>query len=109
MRDVAPCYDCGALLNELEHLREGRHTYSQVKLFGDNIVLCNFCKADFDSYSPSYFHRSGRLRFSQQMSTVSEITQPTISRDKYCPTCHRRLAFLRWLAHALETADAEGK
>jgi hypothetical protein len=106
-REVAPCYDCGALPEELEHFKEGKHTYAELKLFGATIVLCDFCQADFDSYAPSYFRRTGRPRFSRQMSILDEVTQPTISKDKYCPNCHRRLAFFRFLARALETADTD--
>ena len=104
---MAPCYDCGALPPELEHLKEGRHKYSELELFGATLVLCDFCQVDFDSYDPSYFGRTGGQRFSRQMHVLRDVTQPAMSKDKYCPNCNRRLAFLRFLAHALETAAAD--
>jgi hypothetical protein len=53
--DVAPCFDCGHLAIELEHLASGRHTYAEYRVFGECIVLCNFCRVDFSSYDPEYF------------------------------------------------------
>lgn len=90
-RDVAPCYDCGALPVELEHFNEGKHKYAELELFGTTLVLCDFCQVDFDSYKPSYFRRTGRPRFSSQMHVLREVTEPAMSKDKYCPNCKRRL------------------
>jgi len=92
---------------ELEHLKDGKHKYAELELFGATLVLCDFCQADFDSYAPSYFRRTGRPRFSKQMHVLRDVTEPAMSKDKYCPNCNRRLAFLRFLGHALETADVD--
>jgi hypothetical protein len=34
VRAVAPCAECGAQPEELEHLREGRHTYQVMRVLG---------------------------------------------------------------------------
>src|SRR5205085_12458687 len=99
------CYDCGALPEELVHLQEGKHKYAELELFGSNLILCDFCQVDFDSYSPGYFRRTGKPRFSSQMRFVRDVEKPSLSNDKYCPNCHRRLVFLRFLAHALSTPE----
>ena len=87
---------------ELEHLRSGKHTYAEYLLFGSTIVLCDFCRVDFDSYAPSYFGRRAVPRYSQQMQFSKDVEAETVW-DKFCPSCERRLAFLRFLAHAKES------
>ena len=52
---AAPCYDCGHDGNEIDHYKEGKHTYHEFEVFGFPIVLCNFCMVNFSSYDPEYF------------------------------------------------------
>ena len=55
VKDVAPCMDCGALEEELDHALKGKHTYAEMRIFDNLIlVLCNFCMLDFGSYAPTY-------------------------------------------------------
>ena len=51
---MAPCFDCGWDPGELEHLADGKPTYTEVLAFGIPIVVCNFCLVDFSSYDPAY-------------------------------------------------------
>jgi hypothetical protein len=95
-RDVAPCYDCGHDLTELGRLAEGRHTYAEMRVFGVKIVLCDFCQVDFSSYDPTYFAREKGVRPEQQIVLVHDVLDPQPSKDKYCTTCGRRLAFVRF-------------
>jgi hypothetical protein len=104
VREVAPCYDCGHDPKELDDLRAGIHLYREYELFGFPIVLCNFCDVDFCSYDPTYIGRPRVPNYYSQMIFRRDI-EPTISRDKFCPTCNRRLAFLRFLAHARSQSD----
>ena len=62
IRDVAPCFDCGWDPGELEHLAEGKHTYTEVLAFGIPIVVRNFCLVDFSSYDPAFFNRPARTK-----------------------------------------------
>ena len=39
VRDVAPCAECGAQPEEVEHLREGRHTYQVLRVLGGFEVI----------------------------------------------------------------------
>ena len=96
-REVAPCYDCGHDPTELQHLAEGRHTYAEMRAFGIAIVLCDFCRADFSSYDPTYFGRQKGTRLAREVIFVRDEQNLQPSKDKYCPTCGRRLAFLRFL------------
>ena len=106
-RDVAPCYDCGHDPKELKHLAERRHTYAEVRIFGVNTVLCSFCQVDFSSYNPTYFGRSRGIRPGGDMVFKRDILHLHPTKDKYCPACGRRLAFLRYLAEVRATAPPE--
>jgi hypothetical protein len=44
VREVAPCWDCGADPAELGHLAEGRHKYAEFLIFDTGIILCNFVR-----------------------------------------------------------------
>jgi hypothetical protein len=106
-RDVAPCYDCGHIPAELEHLAERRHSYAEFSVFGINIVLCDFCQVDFSSYDPAYFGRAHRTRLGREMVFACDVLNPSPAKDKYCANCGRRLAFLRFLAQARTVAHDE--
>ncbi len=106
VRDVAPCFDCGWDPTELEDLAAGEHTYIEVLAFGIPIVLCNFCLADFSSYKPAFFNRRPGAKIGlEEFVEVREISNPSPSKDKFCPTCCSRLAFLRFLAKVRATGD----
>jgi len=106
-RDVAPCWDCGANPGEIDHLANGRHTYAEVRVYGAVIVLCDFCQLDFGSYAAGYFGQARRARLGQGLTLVRQISEPRVSKDKYCPNCARRLAFLRFLADVRERGAEE--
>jgi len=62
-------------------------------------VLCDFCEVDFASYDPTFFGRSRgtRLESPQHLSAISQVQ---ITKDKFCPNCRMRLAFLRFVDRA---------
>lgn len=97
--DTTPCFDCGALPNERGHLEQRKHTYSEFSAFGIPIILCNFCAVDFSSYDPAYFNLPPRtkLGLGDSLLPIQQIEHATMQKDKFCPQCHRRLAFLRFV------------
>ena len=100
VRNVTPCHDCGWSDDELEHYRE--HTYSEVRALGvEGIVLCDFCDVDFASYDPTFFGlpRGTRLQFPEHLRGVEQIR---IGKDKFCPACRARLAFLKFVSKVRE-------
>ena len=108
VRDVAPCFDCGWDPTELDHLEEEKHTYTEVLAFGVPIVLCNFCLVDFSSYDPAFFSRAARTKLGLgEFVEVRAITNPSQGKDKFCPVCRRRLAFLKFLAK-VRASGSEG-
>jgi hypothetical protein len=110
VRDVARVGICSADPAELGHLAEGRHKYAEFRIFATAIILCDFCQVDFGSYAPDYFGRSHRVRYGKGLTFVRDILDPQPTKDKYCPSCGRRLAFLRFLADVREhRRQAEGR
>jgi hypothetical protein len=100
--DVSPCMDCGTFLHEIEDAVEGKHTYAELRIFGDlSLVLCNFCMVDFGSYDPTYFGlpKGTKIGYGKK-EFVRAIEVVYIGKDKYCPNCHRRLAFLKFVEQA---------
>lgn len=99
VRDVAPCFDCGGDPPELAHLAAGKHTYMEVLALGIPIVVCSLCLVDFSSYDPAFFNRPARTKLGLgEFVEVRAITNPSQGKDKFCPVCRRRLAFLKFVA-----------
>lgn len=103
-REVAPCWDCGHLPNELAECAAGEHECHECRAFGAlPVVLCDFCFVNFASYYASYFglDRTGILGdLPERLRSVIPDAQP--HKDKYCPECGHRLAFLQFRAAAIE-------
>ena len=102
--DVAPCYDCGHSNNELKELSDGGHEYHKFSIFGEEIILCDFCDADFGSYYPDFFGLSGKVPADAQyeLELIDKITNPTPIKDFYCEDCKHRYAFLNFIKKARE-------
>lgn len=99
--DVAPCWDCGWKEDELRQALNGEHTFSERKIFGEvSAVLCNFCDVDFGSYDPQFFglQRKALIGF-EKMQFVRSV-EVAIRKDKFCPECKMRLAFIRFVQKA---------
>lgn len=110
VRECAPCHDCGwNVPTEIEHLKEGRHTYTVYDVYkGLTLTLCNFCAVDFGSYKPEYlgFHDDKRIGF-EDFNYVKSIDHPVVEKDKFCPECGHRLKFLIFLRDLRELIEKE--
>lgn len=98
--NVAPCYDCGHAAAEIDHLAQGQHEYHVFELWGREIVLCDFCDADFGSYAPDYWGFLESRLPDYPLRLIRKLDNPTVSRDLYCAPCSHRLAFLLFRQHA---------
>jgi hypothetical protein len=109
-RRVAPCYDCGHAEQELIELAEGEHEYNELLAFGRHkIILCDFCDADFASYSPSWFGKAGDGTIGRVLELVRPIdpsSYPFV--DGYCEACGKRLAYLKFLADVRKSFRSTG-
>lgn len=102
--DCAPCDDCGNLEIEIEHFNEGIHTYKILNIYkGLKLQLCNFCEVDFGSYKSEYLGFKNKETLScDDFDFVSEVKNPVITKDKYCPNCMKRLKFLNFIKELRE-------
>lgn len=101
-RDVTPCDQCGGSPRELEHFASGKHTYAEYEVFPSlTLRLCNFCDVDFGSMDPEFFGlpRNTRLGY-QFMRLIEPVREPTLGKDRFCPSCNLRLSFLRFVDRA---------
>ena len=101
---MAPCFDCGADPAELVHLTNGLHTYDEVRAFGETIVLCDLCQADFANYKPMYFNLPSEVKPGREIAFRRTITDPRVTEDEYCPECGHRLAFLEFVSRVRSAA-----
>jgi len=104
VKEVAPCMECGHLEEEIQHAIEGKHTYSEMRVFNDLcLILCNFCQVDFGSYKSETFNlaKGKRIGF-ENMQFLREITDHSIRKDKVCSNCMSRLPFLKFLSEVRE-------
>jgi len=93
-RKVAPCYDCGHDPKELKEFADGVHNYDVYEIFGNRLVLCNFCSADFDSYDHDFLGFPEELANNYPLEYISKCDDPRLGEDRYCPECQCRLAYL---------------
>jgi hypothetical protein len=100
VRECGPCHDCGwNVPTEIDHLKEGKHTYGTYGIYaGLRLNLCNSCMLDFGSYRPEAFgfKDERRLNF-DDFEFIKDIHHPHVELDKFCPACHMRLKFLKFL------------
>ncbi len=99
--DVAPCFDCGHAQQEIEHLSQGEHDYHVFEIWGCEIVLCDFCDADFGSYLPRYWGLPEGPLPDYPLRLIRKLQSPKVSQDAYCASCKHRLAFLSFRQQAL--------
>src|SRR6185436_14378264 len=99
VRDCAPCDDCGWEATEIEHFKEKKHTYNTYEIYKElRLTLCNFCDVDFGSYKPEYFgFRNGHRIGFEDFNFISQMKNPRIVKDKFCPECLHRLKFLNFI------------
>jgi len=105
---VAPCYDCGHEKNEIEKLKKRNRApkkkkkleYYKYEIFGQEIVLCEFCYYDFDSYDPFYLGLQEDIPLHTFKHRLEIIENPKEEKDYYCEKCQKRLKFLNFLKNA---------
>ena len=97
--DCAPCDDCGNQAEEINHFNEGIHTYKIFNVYkGLKLQLCNFCQVDFGSYKSEYLgFKNKETLFINDFEFISDVKNPEITKDKYCPSCNKRLKFLNFI------------
>ena len=90
--------ECGTDDFELDHFET--HEYLEFEAyFGQRLVLCDFCEADFPSYDPTYFgFPIGKRLHTDDWKFIQRITGNELQEVPYCPKCTRSLAFTSFIA-----------
>lgn len=99
-RDCTPCHDCGANSpGELEDMEAGKTTFATYNVYkGLRLTLCNNCVVNTANYPADHFGFNEDKKIGpNDLQVVHEIGQPRRQKDKFCPECHRRLSYLRFL------------
>ena len=97
-KELTPCMDCGGHDSELDHYKE--HDYKEWEvLYGERLVLCDFCDADFASYNTSFFGFKNRRTIGlEHFNFVKEIHDKRLRVGLFCPSCHMTHDFLKFVA-----------
>ncbi len=104
--------ECGADEFELDHYLT--HEYTEFEAyFGQPVILCDFCVADFASYDPAYFGFSkGRKISSSDWTFVRRIIDIQLAPQHYCPNCSHLLSFMTFVEgcrQGNERGDSEAR
>lgn len=103
---TAPCYRCGVSEMEIQHWKDGIHRYSENEMFGQRIVLCDYCLYDFCSENGTFYGLTSKTAKSwveirpEMITHCKSLDQTQLISDKYCSECEQRFAFLRFLEQA---------
>ena len=101
VRDVVPCWVCGHRPEEIDHALSGRHRYAEMRILGDlSAVWCDFCQVDFGSFAPQFFGLAKGSKIGFEHMYFVRSVDVHIGKDKYCPQCGYRLAFLNFVDEA---------
>jgi len=99
---VNPCFVCGGW-PEIEPSKPAHHF--TLRDDGTQITLCNFCW--LEEILADQGDLKGRIRISSENDLVAAPGGSIPEQDKFCPTCNRRLALLKVMAHRLSQEELE--
>lgn len=97
-KELTPCMDCGGEESEKDHYTE--HEYKEWEvLFGERLILCNFCDADFASYKTDFFgFKNGRSIGFEHFNFIKDIRDKKLKIGWYCSSCQMTHSFLNFVA-----------
>ncbi len=102
VRDVTPCMDCEISPEAIKKFYARERHYAWYEVFGESVLLCDGCAEEFAHYTPEYFNIPGSRSVGLGSSTFHAHgplpeSEMKVTKDKYCPKCQKRLAFLRFV------------
>jgi hypothetical protein len=104
IRDVTPCHICGAWNGMVEAFAPDL-VFEEWRLPGGAvIILCDACKLEEFMVPGGCAERLGlrNIRLAiNDLQFVRTMQSPKIGKDKFCPSCNLRLAFLKLLPDAV--------
>lgn len=97
VRDGMPCYICGGWAEIVKRLDPQARFHAWRLPTGKKLILCHACELE-EFMIPGGW--GNRLGLSQHRLPINDLQPlpydqpPTIGKDKFCPQCNLRLAFL---------------
>jgi len=82
--DVTPCYNCGHESIEIKNFKVYKNEYFLSKIYEEEIILCDFCVADFESYQADYFGVKNKSQVATVVNPIKKILNAEIKKDYYC-------------------------
>jgi hypothetical protein len=100
VREVAPCFICGGW-PEMVTQFDPRVSFREWRMpSGEVLVLCQACELE-EFMVPGWGNKLGLTTYPfpiNELQPVPSVESPTIGKDKFCPQCNLRLAFLKIVA-----------
>ena len=101
--DVTPCSICGGWSEAVERFDPAAEFREYRLPSGQAIVLCGACQLEEFMVPGGWGSRLNLPKAAlalDNLQLVRRVEQPALARDKFCPNCNLRLAFLKVLAAA---------
>jgi hypothetical protein len=97
VREVTPCYVCGGWAESVARF-DPAAAFTEFRLpGGQTFVLCRRCELEEFMVPGGWGYRLApgeKLPF-KAMQQVRAVDMPQLGRDKFCPSCNLRLAFVK--------------
>src|SRR6185369_6718279 len=108
-RDVTPCYICGGWPEVVARFDQAAE-YIEFRLpMGRTLLLCRDCELEEFMVPGGWGYQlapSEKLPVNA-LQRKRATPKPHLARDKFCPTCNLRLAFLDVIAASQSQADLD--
>jgi hypothetical protein len=106
-RDVTPCFVCGGWHETVTRF-DPAAAFTEFRLPGGQaLALCQSCELE-EFMVPGgwgYWLAPGERLPVNALQRVRSLPAPRLGRDKFCPTCNLRLAFLEVIAATRRQAE----
>lgn len=99
-RDVAPCFVCGGWPESVARFNPAASCTEYRLPSGHTVVLCQACELEEFMVPGGWGYRLAPDEGLpvNALQRVRSVESPRIGRDKFCPTCNLRLAFVEIVA-----------
>lgn len=108
VREVAPCFICGGWPEAVARFDSAAEFHEWRLPAGQPIVLCRACELEEFMVPGGWGYRliSDEKRPINALRSILAVAKPQLVRDKFCPSCNLRLAFLDLLVVNKLTAES---
>jgi hypothetical protein len=103
VRDVGPCYVCGGWDGVADKF-DPDYEHNEYELdSGETIILCKGCWLEEMLALQGELVSDLKLPLNRGCASgyriARSVSQPQVTKDKYCPSCNKRLALLKVMVH----------